>query len=57
MWQAIKSVLAAFFGVQKDSQRRQDFEHGKPATFIIIAVVMALIMVVAVILIAMMAAG
>lgn len=57
MWQVIKSVLSAFFGVQKDSRRRDDFEHGKPIVFIVTGVVMALIMVGLVIFVAMMAAG
>lgn len=57
MWQVIKSVLAAFFGVQKDQQRRHDFEQGKPAAFIITGIVMALIMVIAVLAIAILAAG
>lgn len=57
MWQVIKSVLAAFFGVQKEQQRRHDFEQGKPAAFIIAGIAMALIMVIAVLAIAILAAG
>jgi hypothetical protein len=30
-----KSVLMSFFGVQKESVRRRDFEKGKPSHFII----------------------
>ncbi|HEX5057270.1 MAG TPA: DUF2970 domain-containing protein [Gammaproteobacteria bacterium] len=30
-----KSVLMSFFGVQKESVRRRDFEKGKPVHFII----------------------
>lgn len=57
MWQVIKSVLAAFFGVQKEQQRRHDFEQGKPVTFILVGLAMALIVVIVVVLIAMLAAG
>lgn len=56
MWQVIKSVLAAFFGVQKDKQRRHDFEEGKPAAFIIVGIGVALVMVVIVFLVATTAA-
>lgn len=57
MWQVVKSVLAAFFGVQRDRQRRHDFEHGKPVAFIVIGVVMALVLVGLVLFVAMLAAG
>nr|WP_297457349.1 DUF2970 domain-containing protein [uncultured Halomonas sp.] len=57
MWQVIRSVLAAFFGVQKDSRRRHDFEHGKPIVFIVTGVIMALILVGLVVFVATMAAG
>lgn len=57
MWKVVKSVLAAFFGVQKDRQRRDDFEHGKPGAFIVIGLVMAVIMVVVVFIVALTAAG
>ena len=40
MWSVMKSVLAAFFGVQKDRHRRHDFEHGKPLTFIVVGLLM-----------------
>lgn len=57
MWQVVKSVLMAFFGVQKDKQRRADFEHGKPGVFIVIGLVMASVMVIAVFIVAITAAG
>lgn len=57
MWQVIKSVLAAFFGVQRDSRRREDFEHGRPVAFIVTGLVLALIMVGLVLFVAMMVAG
>ena len=45
MWSVVKSVLAAFFGVQKEGQRRQDFEQGRPLAFIVTGVLMALVLV------------
>ncbi|WP_404400404.1 DUF2970 domain-containing protein [Idiomarina seosinensis] len=42
----ILSVVAAFFGVQSDSNRQRDFTHGKPLTFIIIGIALATLMVV-----------
>lgn len=56
MWNVIKSVLAAFFGVQKDSQRRDDFQRGKPGAFIAVGVLMALLLVVIVAVVASLAA-
>ncbi|NUJ59532.1 DUF2970 domain-containing protein [Halomonas taeanensis] len=56
MWQVIKSVLAAFFGVQKEQQRKKDFEEGKPVAFIIVGLLMALVLVVGVFMLAMSAA-
>ena len=57
MWQVVKSVLAAFFGVQKDRQRRDDFEHGKPGAFIVVGLIMAVVMIIVVLIIAVTAAG
>lgn len=57
MWSVIKSVLAAFFGVQRDQQRRKDFENGKPVSFIIVGIAMAMLLVALVALIATLAAG
>ncbi|MBE0487834.1 MAG: DUF2970 domain-containing protein [Halomonas sp.] len=48
MWGVIKSVLAAFFGVQKEQQRREDFKQGRPMAFIVVGLVMGLIFVVGV---------
>ncbi|MCE8024840.1 MULTISPECIES: DUF2970 domain-containing protein [Halomonadaceae] len=45
MWSVIKSVLAAFFGVQRDRQRREDFERGSPMAFIVTGIVMGLLLV------------
>ncbi|OBU09556.1 ribulose phosphate epimerase [Photobacterium aquimaris] len=36
IWQIVKSVLAALFGVQSQQQRRQDFNQSSPWPFIII---------------------
>ncbi len=36
LWKTLKSVLAAFFGVQSDKNRQHDFIHGKPRDFIIV---------------------
>ena len=44
LWSVIKSVLAAFFGVQSDKNRSRDFETGKPHHYIIIGVVMTVIL-------------
>nr|WP_298415309.1 DUF2970 domain-containing protein [uncultured Halomonas sp.] len=57
MWDVIKSVLAAFFGVQQDQRRRKDFEQGKPGAFILIGILLAFLLVVIVFAVALMAAG
>ncbi|WP_280545977.1 MULTISPECIES: DUF2970 domain-containing protein [unclassified Halomonas] len=56
MWQAIKSVLAAFLGVQKDERRREDFASNRPGTFIAAGLLLGLVFVVLVALVAMLAA-
>jgi len=43
LWSVIKSVLSAFFGVQKNAVRERDFEHGKPIHFIIVGLLMTLV--------------
>ncbi|EWG98820.1 DUF2970 domain-containing protein [Halomonas sp. BC04] len=57
MWGVIKSVLAAFLGVQKEQQRREDFETGNPMAFILVGIVMALVFVGLIALVAIWAAG
>ncbi|APX93154.1 hypothetical protein BWR19_09545 [Halomonas sp. 1513] len=57
MWGVIKSVLAAFFGVQKERQRQHDFEHGKPGAFILVGLLMGLVFVVVIAAIAIYVAG
>ncbi|WP_071946388.1 DUF2970 domain-containing protein [Halomonas aestuarii] len=56
MWQAIKSVLAAFLGVQKDERRREDFESERPGTFIVAGIIMGVVFVLLVAFVAVMAA-
>ncbi|WP_431023302.1 DUF2970 domain-containing protein [Halomonas sp. H5] len=56
MWQVIKSVLAAFFGVQKERQRRQDFEGGRPVNFILVGLLAAGVLVILVAVVAVLAA-
>ncbi|GAA0556230.1 DUF2970 domain-containing protein [Halomonas salifodinae] len=56
MWQVIKSVLAAFFGVQKERQRRRDFEGGRPADFILVGLLVAGGLVILVAVVAVLAA-
>lgn len=57
MWQVVKSVLAAFFGVQKDARRREDFERRSAAPFIVVGILMAVALVILVALVANLAAG
>jgi hypothetical protein len=47
--QAIKSVLAAFIGVQSDKNRQADFEHGSLKNFIIAGLIFTALFVAAVI--------
>lgn len=47
----LKSVLASFFGVQSDENRRRDFQHGNPAQFIIVGLVLTVLFILGMILI------
>ena len=47
----IKSVLASFFGVQSDKNRRRDFQQGNPAQFILVGIGLTVLFVVGVIVI------
>ena len=38
----IKSVLASFFGVQSDKNRRRDFQQGNPGQFILVGIVLTI---------------
>ena len=56
----LKSVLAAFFGVQSNERRERDFTHGKPAHFIIIGLILTVVfilVVLAVVRVVMLLAG
>ncbi|MCG7598566.1 DUF2970 domain-containing protein [Halomonas sp. McH1-25] len=55
MWGVVKSVLAAFFGVQKERQRQHDFSEGKPVAFIMTGIVLAVALVIAILLVATLA--
>ncbi|AZV32663.1 hypothetical protein CU110_07960 [Cobetia sp. ICG0124] len=41
----VKSVLAAFIGVQKEANRKRDFEHGHALDFLVVGLVMAALLV------------
>lgn len=56
MWKTVKSVLAAFFGVQGEAQRREDFTSGKPIGFILVGILMGIVLVLVLVGIAMTAA-
>ncbi|HSH56635.1 MAG TPA: DUF2970 domain-containing protein [Halomonas sp.] len=56
MWRVVKSILAALFGVQKDAQRREDFETGHPVAFIAVGILVGLVFVAVVAGVAMLAA-
>ena len=42
LWQVVKSVAAAFIGIQSDANRQRDFSHGKPWQFIVIGLALTL---------------
>ena len=43
--QMIKSILAAFIGVQTEQNRKIDFEQGSPATYIIAGLIFTVLFV------------
>ena len=45
-WEVFKSVMASFFGVQKEEVRKRDFTYGKPSQFIIIGLVLTVAFIV-----------
>jgi hypothetical protein len=45
IWEICKSTLMSFFGVQKESVRRRDFETGRPLQFIIAGIVFTLLLI------------
>lgn len=50
-WQVFKSVMASFFGVQKEETRQRDFTYGKPGQFIFIGLLLTVGFIVVVYLI------
>jgi hypothetical protein len=57
MWRVIKSVLAAFFGVQKETRRQEDFQSESPARFILVAIALGVVLILAIAVVASLAAG
>jgi len=48
--QVVKSVLAAFMGVQSEANRKRDFEHGSLSNYVVAGIIFTLLFVVAIIL-------
>ena len=47
----VKSVIASFFGVQSDKNRKRDFQHGNPMQFILVGLVLTVLFIVVMIVI------
>lgn len=47
--QVFKSVISAFIGVQSESNRKKDFEHGSLSTYVIAGIVVTVLLVAAII--------
>jgi Protein of unknown function (DUF2970) len=47
--QVIKSVLAAFIGVQSEANRKKDFENGSLSTYVIAGIIFTILFIVAII--------
>jgi len=45
LWEVFKSVLASFFGVQKEEIRKRDFTYGEPGQFIIIGLMLTVALI------------
>ena len=45
LWQVIKSVNAAFLGVQSSKNYQRDFTHGKPSQYIIVGLIGVLLFI------------
>jgi hypothetical protein len=43
--QVLGSVLASFFGVQKDARRERDFSRGRPRDFILVGLLLTAVFV------------
>lgn len=50
LWETVKSVAAAFFGVQSSANRVRDFKYGKASHFIIIGLVMTVLFILTLVL-------
>jgi len=48
-WQTVSSVLAAFFGVQSSRARKRDFSSGNPLAFVLVALLLTGLFVLALI--------
>lgn len=46
--EVMKSVLAAFFGVQSDARRERDFQKGEPMHYVAMGLLLTLLFVLAV---------
>lgn len=57
MLQVIKSVLAAFFGVQSEKNRQRDFQQSSPLPYVLAGLLLAGVFVLLVWLMARWAAG
>ncbi|HSH48683.1 MAG TPA: DUF2970 domain-containing protein [Halomonas sp.] len=57
MWRVIKSVLAAFFGVQKETSREEDFQRQSAAPFILAAIVLGIVLIITLVTVASRVAG
>jgi len=49
--QTVFSVLASFFGVQSEKNRKRDFTSGNPGVFIAVAIVLTVVLVLTLVLI------
>lgn len=45
LWEIVKSVNAAFFGVQSSKNRERDFTKGKASHFIVIGILMTVVFI------------
>ena len=44
IWQTIKSVLSAFFGVSSGERRQRDFAEGNPMIFLVVGLLVAILL-------------
>ena len=45
LWKVVFSVIAAMFGVQSSKNREHDFQHGRPAAYIIVGIIMTVLFI------------